>query len=485
MTKTATPALARLGLGLLLATVPAGAGDLQVDGSLVSTAATGTPPLVVSSTTKVDGLNADLLDGLDSSDLFTAATDGSGSGLDADLLDGLDSSALARALGNVVRVGVTGGDFTSIQAALDAITTASAANPFLVQVGPGVYTERVVMKPFVDIQGSGEGVTRITQSGSVDPDFGTVAGADDAELRFLTVENTGGSTGVIGVYNDDASPRLLHVTVQIDGTGNPMYGIRSSATVGTPSSPELHHVTVRAEGANNIFGVANATEANTRMHRVRVHVTGNGTGAKSGVYNTGADPILDGVEVLVEESGNAATLFGLVNEGTTGARVRRVRVEVTGGNFRNGINNTLATVTLRDLEVIVSGDGGSSYGVFNEDATVELESCAIQATGGTGFTVGVHNEDSEGELRDCTVTASGGGGAEHAVTGFDSTGSGAFTCDVQHSRLEGAASSISAPGTFTVRVGASQLAGGVSGAATYTCVHAYDGSFAALGAACV
>lgn len=38
-------------------------GDVKTDGQLVSTVATGTPPLVVSSTTKVSNLNADMLDG--------------------------------------------------------------------------------------------------------------------------------------------------------------------------------------------------------------------------------------------------------------------------------------------------------------------------------------------------------------------------------------------------------------------------------------
>ena len=475
-------------LGFVAGAAPAGAGDLQVDGSLVSTAATGTPPLAVSSTTKVDNLNADLLDGLDSSDLFTAATDGSGSGLDADLLDGLDSSALARALGNVVRVGATGGDFASIQAALDSITTASAANPFLVLVGPGVFSERVVMKPFVDIQGSGEGVTKVTQSGSTEPDFGTVAGADDAELRFLTVENTGGSDGVIGVYNAGTSPRLVHVTVEVEtGAGTNAYGVLNQAATGVPTAPELTRVTVRVErtgGSGAHLGVINQVEANARLSHVRVEVSGTTSGVRYGVFNSDAAPLLHDVEVSAGSSETSASVFGVVNQDADGAVLRSVRVAVTGGGTRYGVNNTRSDVTIRDLEVSVSGDGDTSYGVFNEDGTVVLESCSVSSLGGASTTAGVFNADASGALRDCTVTAAGGGGVETAVQGFASAG-GAFTYDVQHSRLEGADAAVNAPGAYTVRAGASQLAGGVSGAATYACVHAYDGSFAALGAACV
>ena len=95
---------------------------------------------------------------------------------------------------NVIVVAKSGGDFTSIQAALDSITDASDTNRYLVWVAPGVYNERVTMKPYVDIEGAGEQVTRITYGGSSNPDTGTVVGANDAELRFLTVENTGGGS---------------------------------------------------------------------------------------------------------------------------------------------------------------------------------------------------------------------------------------------------------------------------------------------------
>ena len=91
---------------------------------------------------------------------------------------------------------------------LDKITDASEDNPYLVFIEPGIYdigAGHLDMKPFVDIKGSGENVTRIT--GTIDmngSDFsGVVNGSDDAELSFLTVENTGGtgSFKCVGVYD--------------------------------------------------------------------------------------------------------------------------------------------------------------------------------------------------------------------------------------------------------------------------------------------
>lgn len=61
----------RLGAALLiLVSVPAWAGDLEVDGSVVSNTTTQ-PPLAVSSTLKVNNFNADLLDGLEASAFAT------------------------------------------------------------------------------------------------------------------------------------------------------------------------------------------------------------------------------------------------------------------------------------------------------------------------------------------------------------------------------------------------------------------------------
>ena len=71
---------------------------------------------------------------------------------------------------------------------MERIATPSATNPWLVKMEPGIYDlgdEALVMRPFVDIEGSGQGVTSITSAGV----FAVIA-ASDAEIRELTVEST-------------------------------------------------------------------------------------------------------------------------------------------------------------------------------------------------------------------------------------------------------------------------------------------------------
>ena len=66
----------------------------------------------------------------------------------------------------VVTVALTGGDFNSIQAALDAIDS-GPETPYLVQVMPASYTSFMVLKNYVTIRGAGKDVTTVT----LDPNF--------------------------------------------------------------------------------------------------------------------------------------------------------------------------------------------------------------------------------------------------------------------------------------------------------------------------
>lgn len=151
--------------------------------------------------------------------------------------------ALKMSYHNVIVVAKSGGDYSKIMDAVNSISGANDENRFLVKVMPGVYDERVTMKAHVDIEGSGELTTKITQpgSGGYTP---TVFGANNAELRFLTIENTGNNPHAVGVYNDSTSPRLTHVTISaVGGWGTSNYGVYNYY-----SSAILTNVTITVSG---------------------------------------------------------------------------------------------------------------------------------------------------------------------------------------------------------------------------------------------
>src|SRR5918994_356947 len=146
-------------------------------------------------------------------------------GGDAGTLDGRDSADFAAAYERTVVVSPTGTDIengTALKNALAGITDASATKPYLLYIEPGTYDlgtfgggnlPTIRMKPHVDIQGAGELQTLITSKSSCGAGS-TLYGANDTEVRFLTVRATGTETEPCSaaIYNDHVSSRLTHVT---------------------------------------------------------------------------------------------------------------------------------------------------------------------------------------------------------------------------------------------------------------------------------
>lgn len=251
---------------------PVSAGDIRASGKLISGTASG-PPLEVASPERVDNLNADRLDGFDATDFALA-----------------DHTHASSPYANVIVVSPSGGDFTSIQAAIDSVTDASAVNPYLIWVGPGVYEETVTTKPGIDIHGAGRDLVVIRKTAS------SVGGAlvtlrGNGELRSLTVEHSATSAGgtlpvyLYGISISQSSPRLVDVAV------------RTTVTCNDPG------INFSSNGINTIGG------ASPTLERVSVEARATGSQA-SGLCNAVAFvPVNQGVSVLDDVT--------LVAEGTT------------------------------------------------------------------------------------------------------------------------------------------------------------------------
>lgn len=85
-----------------------------------------------------------------------------------------------------------GGDYTSIASAVDNLSGATLSDPYIIQVAPGVYTEpSITMKPYIDIEGSGDITTILAAS----PTQATVIGCANACIRKLRIDGATGSGG--------------------------------------------------------------------------------------------------------------------------------------------------------------------------------------------------------------------------------------------------------------------------------------------------
>jgi hypothetical protein len=287
---------------------------------------------------------------------------------------------------NVVIVAKSGGDYTTIQSAINSISSASQSNPYLIWVAPGVYNEAVTMKPFVHLQGSGEGVTVITSnvsSPSLPPTQATLFLASNVSLRDLTVRNTGTGSYNVGLTASNGAIDILVADVEAQSQGS------------------------------------GGTDSNNHA----IHLTGNGTSVTLQSVNAFAENGYIAVS-LYNDSGTTVTLLNgsyiassgfeytraVYNRGTIEAEHITVRAE-NSPNRNYGMWNDGATITLRGGSVIGSG-GSEAIGILNTNGgQLTTDGVTTLADGGTDLTVGLQGE----------------GGAMSTVRGGSFIGSGSMT----------------------------------------------------------
>src|SRR3954452_18210769 len=99
---------------------------------------------------------------------------------------------------NVVTVTPGGATFPTINAALASIKDANLKKQYLVEAGPGTYSEQVVLKPYVYLRGAGPDQTVLTTAPVKGDNFfnrGTIIGAGNSTVAGLTANCLGGSWG--------------------------------------------------------------------------------------------------------------------------------------------------------------------------------------------------------------------------------------------------------------------------------------------------
>ena len=133
--------------------------------------------------------------------------------------DGIDNTSGVEPA-NIVWVAKSGGDFTSVNAALASISDASIDNTYLIKIAPGVYTETggIDMKSYVDIEGSGNRTTFLRAVGGTtnpvtDGSSATLrAGNIWAEVRSLHVDSYTSANYAVAIWTTGASNSQLRFT---------------------------------------------------------------------------------------------------------------------------------------------------------------------------------------------------------------------------------------------------------------------------------
>jgi hypothetical protein len=124
------------------------------------------------------------------------------------------------ALNQILTVG-DGGKYSTITEALSSITDNSAIRPYVIKLAPGVYSESVVMKPYVDLEGAGRHNTIIQD----DNNSAVVTAASTSEVRMVSIINTNAAASALktvssentSLYRANLSIRPVDPNVVISG----------------------------------------------------------------------------------------------------------------------------------------------------------------------------------------------------------------------------------------------------------------------------
>lgn len=187
-------------------------------------------------------------------------------------------------LANIVTVAKSNGDFDNIPDALTSITDASANKPYLIVVAPGVYTlaSRIIMKPYVNLSGSGIDTTIVKGSFTGNTSITSLAAllsmSDNASVSHMTFENNAnGSTRssvVIRARNVVQNVHLRDIKVLLIGARTCQAIFIDNATVG------ISRVEANAIGCNNSTSLAASRSSHITVNNSRF--VGSG-----GSYNYG------------------------------------------------------------------------------------------------------------------------------------------------------------------------------------------------------
>lgn len=269
---------------------------------------------------------------------------------------------------------------TALRNAVNGITGNAWGNRFVVKLESGVYdlgTTPLLMKPWVDIEGEGRGVTLVMGTSTATlPTSGIIHGADSAELRSLTVQATGTSYS-IAVYTT-AATSLRDVYLN-SAAASSCWGLRS---LGGHVAVEEVNVYVNCSSHNSGISLLGGGGL---LRRVVIRAFGSSSSLTSniGVWLEG-DSLPHTFQDVVIDAGDA-------NRPGTGLHVENVDsqsrwFEIVDSRFHSAGGIGIYSGQALSLNVRHSNVVASDVGIkFDAGSYIQVHSSQIDGTTNTVF----------------------------------------------------------------------------------------------------
>ena len=247
---------------------------------------------------------------------------------------------------------------------------------YVLKLEPGIYdigTTTLNMKPWVDIEGSGELAT-VIQGESVP----VISGAPSAELRELAVTCAGSTRASVGIKLVNADTRIRQVTITATG---PAAGIEI-----IEGNPEIIATTIRIDGG----------------------------GDDAGIIVGGSTPIIRDVRIFVNDPASAGV--GIECDPTGAPQVENVHVEVR--NAPQGAGFSCQVGSISSSSFLVTG-GAIATGIIAHSGflglPIRISHSTVGASGSSssygidGISAQVDSSDIEGTTSSVVGSVSVGG----------------------------------------------------------------------------
>lgn len=258
---------------------------------------------------------------------------------------GMMDAAIAAAPNARIVVAKSGGNYTTITAALNAITP-SPTNRYTIEVWPGTYAENVTMKSYVHLKGLGRGVTYL-KSATGAGNAVSMYGLTNVAVSGLSISTSNTGITLSGTVNAE----ITDCDISNNDTG--IYAYSGSSVV----------INGNKFNANTTWGpgIENSTAVITNNI-----ITGNGTtGEYYGaidLFRTGAGTIVAG-NVITGNNNNGITIH---HPGTS-----TISNNTITDNLGYGVNiRSDAFVGMINTNNIVNNGGTTYTDIFVADGAV-------------------------------------------------------------------------------------------------------------------